>query len=556
MQGSDWQSGGLFDVLEIAPGLIQENSVYGLLAAQRETIFPPEMFEDLVGSDRGRPSVPGPVMAVALVLQALESRSDRGAAEALTYDLRWKAAAGLGIDARAFHHTVFTYWRKRIAKSADPDRISAVIAQIAAETGVLRGKTRRVVDSTILDDAVARQDTVTMIQWQVGRIGRLFPSLAEWIGCLPGRAWYADRSKPDIDWKDPIERDHLVSVLVNDAIRIVERAGEAIEQMAQELGAELSKEMDADQVAAKVAEAMAPYRDAVGLLALVAGQDVEPAPGSDGTDGRWRIARKVAADRVISVVDPQARHARKTRSDKRDGYKAHVVAEPDTGLVTDARLTQAAGPGTSDGEVGADMVAHDQAVAAGQVDQVLGDAAYSSAHMLRTCDQLGVQALVKPQPLVPAVPGGYTIDDFEVDTQAGTVTCPGAFTVALTKSGNADFTGFCHRCVLRAGCTKARNGREVHLGPDQLRQRQQRHHATTEAFAQDYRQHRPMAERTIAWMTRGARRLAYRGQAKNNAWWRLRAAAVNLKRLTAMGLQHTDQGWNVPDNPFQAPQTT
>jgi hypothetical protein len=33
-------------------------------------------------------------------------------------------------------------------------------------------------------------------------------------------------------------------------------------------------------------------------------------------------------DRVLSTVDPQARHTRKTSARKRDGYKAHVAAEP------------------------------------------------------------------------------------------------------------------------------------------------------------------------------------------------------------------------------------
>ena len=70
------------------------------------------------------------------------------------------------------------------------------------------------------------------------------------------------------------------------------------------------------------------------MLALVAGQDVEPAEDSDGTDGRWRIARKTAPDRVISTVDPDARHAHKTRERRQDGFKAHVVVEPDTGLTT------------------------------------------------------------------------------------------------------------------------------------------------------------------------------------------------------------------------------
>ena len=88
------------------------------------------------------------------------------------------------------------------------------------------------------------------------------------------------------------------------------------------------------------------------LLALVAGQDVEPAEGSDGTDGRWRIARKVAPDRMISTVDPESRHAHKTRERRQDGFRAHVVVEPDTGLITAVRLTKADGPENSDATVG------------------------------------------------------------------------------------------------------------------------------------------------------------------------------------------------------------
>jgi hypothetical protein len=64
--------------------------------------------------------------------------------------------------------------------------------------------------------------------------------------------------------------------------------------------------------------------EAVALLALVVGQDVEPGE----RPGTWRIARRVARDRVIFTVDPQARHTRKTSAAKRDDYKGHIAAEP------------------------------------------------------------------------------------------------------------------------------------------------------------------------------------------------------------------------------------
>ena len=79
------------------------------------------------------------------------------------------------------------------------------------------------------------------------------------------------------------------------------------------------------------------------MLALIAGQDVEPVEGSDGTDGQWRIAQTVAPDRVISAVDPDSRHAHKTVHRRQDGFKAHLAIEPDTGIITDCALTKASG---------------------------------------------------------------------------------------------------------------------------------------------------------------------------------------------------------------------
>lgn len=92
------------------------------------------------------------------------------------------------------------------------------------------------------------------------------------------------------------------------------------------------------------------------MLALVAGQDVEPADGSDGTHGRWMIARKVAHEAVISSVD---RHTRKSRSRRRDGYRAHLAAEPDTGLITEFEMTMATGQDNTDAAVGVKMAGRD-----------------------------------------------------------------------------------------------------------------------------------------------------------------------------------------------------
>ena len=113
------------------------------------------------------------------------------------------------------------------------------------------------------------------------------------------------------------------------------------------------------------------------LLALIAGQDVEPAEGSDGTDGRWRIARKVAGDRVISTVDPQARHTRKSPENRRDGYRAHVVACPETGIITGEALTMASGEENSDAAVGGGAAGSRNLQSA----EVYGDSAYGTGDL-------------------------------------------------------------------------------------------------------------------------------------------------------------------------------
>jgi hypothetical protein len=279
------------------------------------------------------------------------------------------------------------------------------------------------------------------------------------------------------------------------------------------------------------------------LLALVAGQDVEPAEDSDGTDGRWRIARATAPDRVISTVDPDARHAHKARERRQDGFKAHVVVEPDTGLTTAVKLTKANGPENSDASVGAVLVVADPTIAEGQSLEVLGDSAYASGDMLHTLKQKSWTPLVKPWPIKPAVEGGFTIDDFTYDPRADTLTCPGEVTRSPSSKGTVTFGVACRGCPLREQCTTAASGRSVLLGEHHQLQREHRQRASGEDFQAVYRQHRPMVERSIAWLTRGNRRVPYRGIEKNNNWLHHRVAGLNLRRLLVMGLTIENGTW-------------
>jgi hypothetical protein len=515
MQGTSPAQHGVMDAASSLGGLLPSGSVYAFLAEHRRELFPDAMFTDLFPSALGRPSVPADVVAAVLVLQALEGRSDRDATEALTFDLRWKAACGLPIAAAAFHPTVLTYWRRRLAASARPNRIFDVVRKVVRSTGALSGKTRRALDSTVLDDAVATQDTVTQLIAAIRRVAREVPGAAAVAAAQCTAHDYDDPGKPFIAWDDPQARAALVDALVGDAHRLL---GHLPDQ----------------ELAPRAAEA-------VGLLALVAGQDVEPAADGDGSDGRWRIARRTVADRVISVVDPDARHAHKTVSRRQDGFTAHVVVEPDTGLITNTRLTAAARPENSDAAVGIQLLAEDDSIA-GPV-RVLADSAYGTGDALAALQRAGHTAVIKPWPLPTAVPGGFTLDDFTVDAAAGTVTCPNGVIRPISRTRAVTFGAACRGCPLRARCTSAADGRTLRLHPHEALQRAHRACAADPVFQADYRRHRPMVERSIAWLTRGHRRVPYRGVLRNDAWLHLRVAAINLRRLLNLGLTGSDTRW-------------
>ena len=513
MQGRAEDQRDLLDVASVAGHLMKPGSVFAFLAEYRRELFPDELFADLFSSGRGRPSVPADVMASVIVLQALHGLSDGDTVDAVTFDLRWKAACGLPVTAPGFHPTTLTYWRRRLAVSERPNRIFEVVREVVDQTGVLSGKTRRALDSTVLDDAVATQDTVIQLIAAIRRVRREVSGAAEIVATRCTAHDYNDPGKPAIAWNDQAAREQLVDALVRDALAVLAAVGERDDPK----GA-----------------------DALALLALIAGQDVELV--EEGCDPpRWRIAQRVAPDRVISVVDPESRHAHKTVHRRQDGFKAHVAVEPDTGIITDCSLTKAAGAENHDAVVGIALLDGET-----QPVTVLADSAYGTGHARAALRDAGREAVIKPLPLRAPVPGGFTIDDFAIDFAAGTVTCPASNTKRITKARNVVFGTACRGCPLRLRCTTAKDGRSLKLHEHEALLRAARRQAETPEFQAVYRQHRPMVERSIAWLTRGNRKVRYRGIAKNDHWLHHRSAALNLRRLIILGLDRQARRWAIP----------
>jgi hypothetical protein len=278
----------VFTTTEFCDGRVSPDSIYGLLHRECFRLFPDEMFADLF-ADSGRSCVPPMIVAVVMVLQRLEGCSDREAVDRFTYDARWKyAAGGLGFDYPGFVHTVLVDMRARLGASKDPDRIFEAVLDVAKRAGLV-GR-RRVLDSTALYDAVATMDTVTLIRSAIrGLLAVCDRDLeGELRGLLARDDEYRTAGKPVCDYEDRQAREEMIDALAKDAHALL---------LALD-GRTLSDEV----------------RKAGEVLAMVVGQDLE-----EGEDGVFRIARRVAKDRIVSTVDPDARHGHKTSARGFDG---------------------------------------------------------------------------------------------------------------------------------------------------------------------------------------------------------------------------------------------
>ena len=506
MQGTSDPNPELLDAMAMCGHLVAKDSVHWFLAEHRHRVFPDDMFADLFGSGRGRPSVPADVIATVMVLQALEGLSDRDAVGQLRTNIAWKVAAGRSLDDEGFHPTVLTLWRNKLRGSERPQRIFDAVREVINATNVLAGKTRRALDSTVLDDAVIRQDAIMQLVAQIRRVRRIVPAAKALE--LVAHDYDGDTGKPACAWNDRADIDRVVTELVNDALTILAALD----------GIEL------DDVQA----------EAVGLLALVAGQDVEPGD----SDGTWRIARETRPDRIVSVIDPESRHVHKTTSNYRDGFKAHVAVEPDTGLVTACELTA--------GNVGDAQAAPSLLASETDPVEVLADSAYGSGAFRSHLAGQGHTATIKPIPLTAQIPDGFVIDDFTIDLAAMTATCPNGITVAIsTRSRQARFMQRCEGCPVRHRCTRSAAGKVLSVHEHHAFLAAARAHALTAAFTEPYRQHRPMVERTIAWLVRrGGRKVRYRGIDRNQIGLAHRCAAINLRRLINLGVQW-DHTWTL-----------
>jgi hypothetical protein len=508
---------------ELCEPKLGARSMYRLLAEQGHRLFGDEAFVDLF-EDIGRRSVPPRIVATVMVLQRFEGASDREAVDRFAFDLRWKYAAGVDLDYPGFVHTVLVDMRARLRQSTRPNRIFEAVLEMATAAGLVGRK--RVLDSTALYDAVATQDTVTMIR---SAIRMLLQAADDTLGAtlravLKRDDEYRSAGKPTCDWDDTAAREALVDALAHDGYALLALLD----------GCTLSE----------------PLQQAAALLATVLGQDLDQRE-----DGAFRIARRVAADRVISTVDPEARHGHKTASRGFDGYKGHIAIDPDSEIITATEVTAGnVGDAAPAEALLSDVLAPQNKDTATQppcsdpatiVDpvQVYGDASYGTADLVEKLEAAGLDANTKVQP-PSAREGKFSQDDFRIDLDACTVQCPAGQLVKLRLSkdgsGEAQFGALCSDCPLRAQCTESKSGRTVYVHPKHRTLDRSRRRQRDPDWKKRYRATRPKVERKIAHLMRrkhGGRRARVRGRLRVAHDFALLAAAINLARLARLGVR-------------------
>src|SRR3954471_23401491 len=282
MLGKRGPQRGLFEADTAYGEFVGRDGFYGWLASQRGELFRDEEFAGLYVLTTGRPSVPPSLLALALVLQAYDRVSDAEAKQRADYDLRWKVALGVELDARPFAKSTLQEFRAQLIVHEQAAVIFRRSLALARERGRFRAKSgeRRkltvALDTTNLLGRGAVKDTYNLLADGIVQLVRLLARLAEeplatWAE-RHGYGRYVSASSfkgaVTIDWSDAKQRRQVLGEVVADADRLLELARQA------------RTELEAGSVAE------AALVEAAGLLSRVLAQDVERRAGGAGPPHR------------------------------------------------------------------------------------------------------------------------------------------------------------------------------------------------------------------------------------------------------------------------------
>lgn len=508
---ADGAQQGLFDA-HWCGQVVAADSFYGLLAEHGHRIVRDADFAPCYAERRGRPSIPPSHLAKVLLLAYREGASDEQAMERLRYDLRWKVAVGLPLDHPGYHPTSLVKFRARLLLHGMERLALERSIALAGELGLMEGSAEQIVDSTPMLGAAATQDTVRLVRSGVAKlIGAVAGADAPAADALRAGLEFdyaRPRQKPECDWRSKAARERMLSRVATDARRALAAVAAAPELAATPGVAETR-----------------------GLLEELIGQDFEI-----DEDDLPRLRRGVASGRILSVVDPEMRHGRKSAASRFNGYKIHAAATSDGRLISAVAVSPG---GDRDGAHAGALI--DSQPGDARPARLLGDTAYGDQLTRADLDGRRVDVLA-PVPESRPRPGRLGKRDFRIDLESGTVTCPAgrmaSIPAAPAPSGmrRASFPrAGCAGCTLAERCLSSEGRRQVPIEP-----REDLLLAGIAAMADSdareaHRRRRPRIERLLSLLTHRyhARKSRYFGRRKSLLQAAWSAALVNLNPIGA-----------------------
>jgi len=461
---------------------------------------------------KGRPSIPPSFLMTLLLLQVRQGWSDSEAVDAAFFDDRAKYALGLSRSPEMkCERSTLCKFRARVLKEERDRALLGDTLRDAAEAGLL-GQDEDLVDSFMVSKAAARQGTYTLIAQAIRLVRRQLQQDGVALPILR-REDYDTGKKAAIAWNNEQARQDLLQDLVADArtlVAYVERYKEASEALQQRAR----------------------------LLSTVTEQDIEVL-----ADGTVAIAQKVAADRVISTVDEEMRHGRKTTSVKRDGYKAHVltvnVPSQEARLVTAVVVTPA---NVADGDVTARLLTERETLTGQVPAQVMGDTAYGSEAVAQAAREVAPEIVMfAPVPPVGQRKGKFSKLDFAIDTEAHAVTCPAGHTVSYEpKRPRANVKAdrvvhmdptHCASCPLRAQCVDGKGPRSITVRGDEVKMQERRQAQAGDEWQAHYCERSRVEHVNEQLTAHGGRQGQYIGERKTAYQLRLCATVHNIMEI-------------------------
>jgi len=505
---------GLFDAAWCSD-LLPEDSIHSLLAEHGDRIVRDEDFAECYSERQGRPSIPPSLLAKVLLLAYRDGISDERAMEALRFDLRWKVALDLPVDHPGFHPTSLVRFRARLLLHGKERLVFERSLELAVELGLIEGAVEQIVDSTPMLGAAAVQDTATLVRSGVRKLLDAVEAVdggaAEELGSGLRFDYSRPRVKPEGDWQDPDVRMELLAEVARDA----ERAMRAVEE---------DPEFAADAAVAEAAR----------LLREIVGQEFEV---QDDQVPRPRGGRRTR--QIVSAHDPEMRHGRKTPARRFTGYKLHAAAAAEAPILTALTLSPA---NEHDGHHAGALV--DQQPERRRPKRVIGDTAYGNVEAREQLEQRSISVLA---PVHTTSPRDGTIpkDEFAIDLETDTVTCPRGNTTPIYKPrpNRPSATGErvarfartdCEPCPLRQHCAPG-GQRDIRISRrEDLRQAALQ--ALSDPAERDHlKRTRPLIERLLGLIVhryRG-RKSRYRGARKSTLQAVWTAVLVNLHPIGA-----------------------